>query len=89
MLEVHALSQPCTDTPTTMIQVWVEKAKFYQIHHIQSLDESSLAKQIYSEQLSHGWPGLVTECRDLIKQWKIPNIITGEIDCKARSKSTK
>ena len=56
-----------------MIQVWVEKAKFYQIHHIQSLDESSLAKQIYSDQLSHGWPGL-------IEQWKIPNIIAGESD---------
>ena len=34
-----------------------------------------MAKEIYSEQLSAGWPGLVTECRDIIKEWDIPDII--------------
>ena len=58
----------CWDTATTMMQVRVEKAKLALVHHIHSLDESSLAKQIYTKQLSHGWPGLVTECGEIIEK---------------------
>ena len=67
MLVGHALLALCWDTNTTMRQVRVEKAKLSLIHHIQSIDESSLPKQIYREQLCHGWPGLVEEYGDLMK----------------------
>ena len=70
----------CWDTATTMMQVRVEKAKLGLVHHIRSLEDNSLARQIYMEQLSQGWPGLVTECQELIEKWKIPNIINEEID---------
>ena len=35
---------------------------------------SSLAKQVYTEQIKHGWPGLVTECQELLKQWNLKDI---------------
>ena len=65
----------CWDTTTLLMDVRVKKAKLALLHHVQSLEDDCLAKEIYSEQLSAGWPGLVTECRDIIKEWDIPDII--------------
>ena len=68
----------CWDTATLGIGVRVRKAKLALIHHIRDLDETSLAKQIYEEQLSFGWPGLVEECGEIIKTWGVLDIINSE-----------
>ena len=39
------------------------------------MNVKSLAKQIYSEQLNSGWPGLLRDCEDILEQWDVPNIL--------------
>ena len=68
----------CWDTATLGMSVRIQKAKLALIHHIRGLDETSLAKQIYEEQLSFNWPGLVRESDEIIKAWGVPNIINSE-----------
>ena len=64
----------CWDTATLTMQVRVDKAKLSLLHHIKHLENTSLAKQVYNEQHERGWPGLVAECKEIAKQWKIPDI---------------
>ena len=64
----------CWDTATLTMQVRVDKAKLSLLHHIKHLENTSLAKQVYIEQHERGWPGLVAECKDITKQWQIPDI---------------
>ena len=45
------------------------------IHHLVSLESSSLAKQVLEKQDMHNLPGLVTECKDYILKYKLPNIL--------------
>ena len=52
----------------------MDKAKLSLLHHIKHLENTSLAKQVYIEQHERGWPGLVAECKDITKQWQIPDI---------------
>ena len=59
----------CWDTAT------VQKAKLAPIHHIMGLEGTSLAKQIYEEQLSFGWPVLVRESGEIVKEWGVQDII--------------
>ena len=37
-----------------------------------------MAKQIYEEQLNSGWPGLISECKGIIKEWDLPDILNEE-----------
>ena len=64
----------CWDTTTLLMEVRISKAKLALLHHITTLDNTSLAKQVYTEQLSNGWPGLVTECQAIMKEWSLPDI---------------
>ena len=65
----------CWDTATLDMRVRVQKAKLALIHHIMGLEGTSLAKQIYEEQLSFGWPVLVRECGEIVKEWGVQDII--------------
>ena len=56
------------------MQTRIEKSKLLLLHHIKNLDDSRLAKQVYKEQSQHGWPGLVTECGEILKQWNLKDI---------------
>ena len=49
------------------------------IHHIASLEENSLAKEIFSVQNEMNWPGLVTECKELIENLNLPNITQQDV----------
>ena len=51
----------CWDTATLQMKVRIDQAKLNLLHHIKNLDKDTLAKQVYDEQSSHGWPGLVSE----------------------------
>ena len=65
----------CWDTATPMMQIRIEKSKLALLFHIKNLDDSSLAKQIYSEQLNSGWPGLLRDCENILERWDVPNIL--------------
>ena len=43
----------------TSLRVW--KQKILLVHHIRSLDDTSLAKMMYIEQVRNKWPGLAME----------------------------
>ena len=64
----------CWDTATLTMQVRVEKSKLSLLHHIKNLEDTALAKQVYSEQKEREWPGLVAECKKIAKEWQIPDI---------------
>ena len=59
-------------------KVHVKKLNF--IHHLKYLESSSLAQEIYSLQVNCHFPGLVNECRKLLKLYCIPDIIDSKID---------
>ena len=81
---IFAVSQSCPkpalcwDTATLTMKTRIDKAKLSLLHHIKNLKKSSLAKQIYDEQNKYGWPGLVSECNEILESWKIPNITKTE-----------
>ena len=52
--------------------IWREK--IMTIHHIRSLDMSSLARRIWEEQEQNFWPGLAMEVRDICVDLNIPDI---------------
>ena len=54
------------------LRVAVEKIML--IHHIRHLDESSLAKKIYTEQKANNWPGLSKEAESLCEELKIESV---------------
>ena len=68
----------CWDTATLDMRVRVQKAKLALIHHIMGLEGTALAKQIYEEQLNFGWPGLVRECGEIVKEWGVQDIINNK-----------
>ena len=45
------------------------------LHHLNKLDESSLAKQVLQIQDNLNLPGLVTECKEYILKYRLPNIM--------------
>ena len=45
------------------------------LHHILTIDKSSLASQICNIQLKLKLPGLLTECQSFIEELKSPNIL--------------
>ena len=50
------------------------------IHHLLSLDKSSLANEIFSLQKNHNLPGFVKEGRQLIEKFSLPNIIDDDLN---------
>ena len=69
--------------------VRIDKSKLALIHHIKNLDNASLAKQIYEEQTSYGWPGLVSECVDIMEEWEITDITQGKDNFSKQQWKTK
>ena len=49
------------------------------IHHIASLEDNSLAKEIFSVQNEMNLPGLVSECKEIIENLNLPNIIEQDV----------
>ena len=55
------------------------------IHHLKYLDPNSLASEVYSLQVNCNFPGLVSECRQLLKYYGLPNLIDREIEMSKES----
>ena len=45
------------------------------IHHLASLEDETLAKQVLTVQDHHDLPGLVSECKGYFKDYQLPNIL--------------
>ena len=57
----------------------IDQKKLNFLHHIQSLESESLANEIYNLQKSFNFPGLVNECRKMIKEYGLPDIIDDKL----------
>ena len=68
------------DTATISIEMQIAKRKMLFLHHLINLDESSLAKEIFEVQQADNLPGLVNECKSLIKKLKLPDIFEEKVN---------
>ena len=59
-------------------KIHVKKLTF--IHHLKYLDTGSLASEFYNLQVKYHFPGLVNECRTLLKGYNLPDIIDSNLD---------
>ena len=62
------------DTGVLPMAYRVEKNKLLFLHHLITLPESSLAKQIYDQQKQNNFPGLILECKELMKKYDVEDI---------------
>ena len=63
-----------TQTGMTELQYEVMKRKLNFINNLKSLDDNTLAKQVYDEQVKHKWPGLVKEGDNICDLIDLPRI---------------
>ena len=66
------------DTGVLPISYKIEQKKLLFIHHLKTLPEDSLARQVYQQQEKCNFPGLVTECKELFKKYDLPDITAEE-----------
>ena len=59
-------------------KIHVKKLSF--IYHLKGLEKNSLASEFYEIQAKHKFPGLITECRNLLKLYDLPNIIDEKVN---------
>ena len=59
---------------STLLRVWQQKILL--VLHIRSLEDTSLAKMMYEEQVSNNWPGLAKETVELCKKLEIEDVNT-------------
>ena len=60
-------------TVTIVERIHIQKLKF--LHFLKSSSTSNLSSEIYHLQVKYGFRGLVSETRELISLYKLPNII--------------
>ena len=56
------------------LRIWIEKVML--VLHIQTSDESSLARQIYEEQKANNWPGLTEDTKTICANLGIEDVNT-------------
>ena len=59
------------------MQERIDSRKLNFLFHLKTLENSSLAREVYELQKKYGHPGLVSECRKLISKYDLPDIIEG------------
>ena len=50
------------------------KKKLLFLHHLETLDNTSLANQVYKSQLELNLPGLMDDCKDFLEKYDLFNI---------------
>ena len=58
----------------------IEKEKLMLINHVKQLDNKTLAKQMYNQQVENKWPGLAEETKKICRRLKISDINTTHFD---------
>ena len=56
------------------VKFQIMKEKLLLVFHIRNLDDSALAKKIYTQQIKFGWEGPVKESRKICSELKIPDV---------------
>ena len=59
----------------------VHVKKLNLLHHLKNLESQSLGNEFYTLQVQLNLPGLIKECRDLIKVYNLPDIIDSNENC--------
>ena len=54
------------------LRIWIEKVML--VLHIQALEESSLARQMYEEQKANNWPGLAKETKTICENLGVEDV---------------
>ena len=65
------------------LRIWKEKVML--VLHIRSLDDNTLAKKIYNQQVEENWPGLAKETKEICEELGIQDCNTTHF-CKAEYK---
>ena len=55
-----------------LLRVWQQKILL--VHHIRSLENTSLAKMMYVEQVENNWPGLAKETEELCEKLEVEDV---------------
>ena len=66
------------DTGVLPMEQQIEQKKLLFLHHLSTLPEETLANQIYSQQKENHFPGLVSECSNLVEKYYLLNILGGD-----------
>ena len=67
------------ETGVLDMKLRIYQEKLALISHIKSMDEKSLASQMYREQLEKGWPGLAKEAKVICEELEIEDINTSTL----------
>ena len=67
------------DTGAVSLEMEITKRKLLILHHVINMDENSLAREILDVQKSKHLPGLVPECKSLLKSLNLPDILDTKV----------
>ena len=59
-------------------KIHIKKLTF--LYHLKNLQSGSLASEIFDLQVNYNFPGLITECRNLLKLYNLPDIVNSSPD---------
>ena len=59
-------------------KIHIKKLTF--LYHLKNLQSGSLASEIFDLQVKYNFPGLITECRNLLKLYNLPDIVNSSPD---------
>ena len=62
------------DTGSLSMKNRIIERKLNFVVHLKKLGGESLAKQVYDEQVSHGWPGLVSEAQEFCREIRLADV---------------
>ena len=62
------------ETGGLLMEIRIHKRKLMFFHHILNLPENSLAGEIARTQIKFNFPGLMTECQELVIKYNLPNV---------------
>ena len=77
------------DTGTRSMESRIWREKIMLVYHVSHLDEGSLAKDMFEEQVANNWQGLASEVSDLCQSMNIEDPRTTEKSRKAFSNLVK
>ena len=63
-----------SETGSVLMELRILSKKLLFLHHVESLPNSALAKQILDIQRQFNWPGLIRECQPFLDKYKIENV---------------
>ena len=62
------------DSGTLSMALRVKKEKVMMVKHVRELEDDSLARQMYEEQVKNSWPGLAKEAEEICKELYVENV---------------